>query len=244
MGKRTNNFSFNWYGMLPKFGVEGLAQHNDVFSVGVWTLRKFAAPKLHAFEVVEASACPYLFMLFCTEVDCAREDALKTLDEPPVVDAIGWQPEFVKYLSSSGKAYLARATPYGLSRNPNRYKTILPIRQPESGMTTDLKEKSSVAALVNESARWWSPDREPAQEEWSRVEEEVLLPLAPLLANQLDGFHPLHLLARQAQVRVHLRDRLDEFSDVFHRIRTEAELPIRRWSLCWAASINRAAELR
>lgn len=107
MGKRTNNFSFNWYGMLPKFGVKGLAQHNNVFGVGVWILRKFATPKLHAFEVVEASACPYLFMLFCTEVYGAREDALEALDEPLVVDAIGWQPEFVEYLSSSGKAYLA-----------------------------------------------------------------------------------------------------------------------------------------
>ena len=107
-------------------------------------------------------------------------------------------------------------------------------------MTTDLKEKSSVAALVNESARWWSPDRETTQEKRSRVEKKLLFPIAPLLADQFDGLYALRLLPRHARLGAHVWELLQDFADVFHRVRRKGDALVRRFGRRCFASTNRA----
>ena len=108
MRKGAHYFSFSWYGVLANFSVERLTQDDNVFGGLICFLRSNSSPELHVFEVVEASTCPRVLLLLCSEVNRACEHALKALDQPSVVDPVRWQPELVKYVGSRRKSNVCR----------------------------------------------------------------------------------------------------------------------------------------
>jgi len=108
------------------------------------------------------------------EVNRAREDAFKPVDEPTVVFSITRQTELFKDFGAGTEADAPALLPDRERRDPNWNEPILPKGQSEIGMSLDLKNEFPVSPRVQKCAFRRSSKRKTAQHERARAKDEVL----------------------------------------------------------------------
>ncbi len=86
----------------------------------------------------------------CSEKDGGRKDTLEALHHTPVIPTVLGEAEEVEHLGSAVEMDGAVLLPEGERCNSNRNKAVLTEAQTEVGMPNDMKEETSIAALVEE----------------------------------------------------------------------------------------------
>ena len=131
VGQAGDNLPLHWNRMLIDLLIEAVAQCNYVIGLirfwGVLRLRT-VEPELHAIKKmepgdVEALATGPIFI--GAEEDASRKDALETLDETAVVNAVLWKLQEFKQLGGSLKVNGTALLLHGQGRDPDRNQAIL-----------------------------------------------------------------------------------------------------------------------
>jgi len=125
-------------------------------------------------------------LLFGAEEDRRGENTLETLHHAAVIAAVLGKAKKLQHLSGTAKTNGAILLAKGERGNPDGYEPVLAKRQSEIGMADDVKEELSVASSVNELIAGDGPQRNPAEDEGSGVEGNLLFALLPLFSNHQD----------------------------------------------------------
>ena len=146
----------------------------------------FGEPEVEAIEEVETRPIDQPgtgWLLFGAEEDGRGKDALEALDDAAVIAAVLGKPEELQHLGGAFETYGAALLPEREGGNPDRDEAILAEGQAEVGMTYDVEEEISVAALVAELIFRQRPERDAAQYKGSGIEGGFLLPVLALFPN-------------------------------------------------------------
>jgi len=155
--------------------IEAVAQCNYVIGLirswGVLRLRT-VEPELHAIEKmepgeVEALATGPIFI--GAEEDAGRKDALETLDEPAVVNAVLWKLQELEQLGGSLKVNGTALLLHGQRRDPDRNQAILAKGQTKTLMGDDLQKELAVLTTMNQLLGRGAAQGEAAEHEWAGV---------------------------------------------------------------------------
>ena len=157
------NLSLDRQAVLVNLSVETLAESNRVpmlAGCAGTTLLPFCKPEMKVIK--EMKSCPADQMIPCrlifrTEEDGGRKDALKALCHAPVVPAILGKPEEVQNLGCTMEADCPALLPKSKRCHPDGNQAVLPERQGKVGMSDDLKEELAVPALVGKLVFWKRP---------------------------------------------------------------------------------------
>lgn len=157
--------------MCLDFLPESLAQADDVairFDIVQVFVCRTAAPDPEPVEEMEPPVIPELLVAsvsFSTEVDCAREDSFKAVDESPIMWAIVGKIELLQDLGGGTEQHSPALLPNCKRRDPYGDQPILPEWEPVVGMSKHIEDESSIPSSVLQAATKRQADRQPAQDE-------------------------------------------------------------------------------
>jgi hypothetical protein len=110
--------------------------------------------------------------------------------------------EAFEHLGGSSESDRSTLLLDGKSCEEDRNEAILAERNPEVGMPGDLKCELAISPFIEQLFFRQSPDWQPAQDEGSRAETEVLILLFATYTDQLDPARLLELLSRDDKFRL------------------------------------------
>jgi hypothetical protein len=137
----------------------------------------FDVPEPHVIEEGKSGEFPNRAprdTVISAEVNCAGENAFKSVDEPMIVLSITRQTEFFEHFRTGMKPHASTLLPYGERGNPDWNQPVLPKGESEIGVSLDLKNEFPVSPRVQKCAFWWPSKRKTAQHERTRGKDQVL----------------------------------------------------------------------
>src|SRR5207249_3276551 len=120
------------------------------------------------------------------EVNRAREDAFKPVDEPTVVLPITRQTELFEHFRTGMKPHASALLPHGKRGDPDWNQPVLPKRESKIGMSLDLKNEFPVSSRVQKCAFWRPSKRKTANNKRSGAKDQVLGTVLFLTVKYLD----------------------------------------------------------
>jgi hypothetical protein len=122
------------------------------------------------------------------EEDRGCEDAMKTLDDSPVMAAVLGQPEKVKHLGGAIETHDPASLFYGESRYPNGNEPVLAKGQAKFRMAGDVEKEFAIPPRVSKLGTRRTAMRNAAENEGSGVVGKLLLAVLAFFADKRNGF--------------------------------------------------------
>jgi len=118
-----------------------------------------------------------------SEEDRCAEDPLESPHEPPILRSALLHAEGVQHLSRAAESNHPVLLLNRKGREEDRYQPVLTPRQSVCRVAGDLKQKLAVATLMQELPRPRLLHWQPAEDEWTGSEPEILVGFLPLQTN-------------------------------------------------------------
>jgi hypothetical protein len=130
------------------------------------------------------------------------EDALERTDQPAVLGPALLHPKSVQHLRGAPETNDSTLLLNGKRREEDRHQPILPPRQSVGWVSSDLQQKLTVPALVQELARLRLLHGQPAEHERTGCEPQVLIRLLTFQSNAGDRLSATKPLLRDEEIPV------------------------------------------
>jgi hypothetical protein len=155
--------------MFADFIPKLLAESNDVvgrrwFAGNVG----FHVPKPHVIEESKTREFPDRTLrkaVISAKINCACEDALKPVDETPVVGPVSREAEFFEHFGARTKPHTLALLPESERCNPDWNQPVLPKRQSEIRVSLDLKNEFPIPSCVEKRGFRRPSEGKPAENE-------------------------------------------------------------------------------